>query len=159
MYAAGAGARSVINIDTSIPALEMAEQNLELNGLAPQEMLAGDVFQVLRDYRDEGHVYDVIVLDPPKFATSQAEVMNASRGYKDLNLLAMQLLRPGGVLVTCSCSGRVDADLFQKIVFAASVDAGRNVQIVEWLAQAPDHPVLLTFPESWYLKGFICRVG
>ncbi|HSJ57294.1 MAG TPA: class I SAM-dependent rRNA methyltransferase [Anaerolineae bacterium] len=158
VYAAGAGARSVLNVDSSIPALELAEENLALNGLAPQEMLAGDVFEVLRDYRAEGQSYDVIVLDPPKFATSQAEVMNASRGYKDLNLLAMQLLRPGGVLVTFSCSGRVDADLFQKIVFAASVDAGRDAQIVEWLAQARDHPVLLTFPESWYLKGFICRV-
>jgi 23S rRNA (cytosine1962-C5)-methyltransferase len=158
VYAAGAGARSVLNVDSSIPALETAEENLALNGLAPQEMLAGDVFQVLRDYRDEGRAYDVIVLDPPKFATSQADVMNASRGYKDLNLLAMQLLRRGGVLVTFSCSGRVDADLFQKIVFAASVDARREAQIVEWLAQARDHPVLLTFPESWYLKGFICRV-
>ncbi|MBN1656929.1 MAG: class I SAM-dependent rRNA methyltransferase [Anaerolineae bacterium] len=158
VYAAGAGARSVLNVDSSIPALEIAEENLALNGLAPQEMLAGDVFQVLRDYRAEGRAYDVIVLDPPKFATSQADVMKASRGYKDLNLLAMQLLKRGGVLVTFSCSGRVDAGLFQKFVFAASVDAGRQAQIVEWLAQAHDHPVLLTFPESWYLKGFICRV-
>jgi 23S rRNA (cytosine1962-C5)-methyltransferase len=158
VYAAAAGASSVLSVDSSIPALEVAEENVALNGLAPQEMLAGDVFQVLRDYRDLGHRYDVVVLDPPKLATSQAAVRDASRGYKDLNLSAMQLLRPGGVLVTFSCSGRVSADLFQKIVFGASADAGRDVQIIEWLAQARDHPVLLTFPESWYLKGFICRV-
>jgi 23S rRNA (cytosine1962-C5)-methyltransferase len=85
-------------------------------------------------------------------------VADASRGYKDLNLLGMQLLRPGGFLMTFSCSGLVSADLFQKIVFGASVDAGREAQIVERLAQGPDHPVLLTFPESAYLKGLICRV-
>jgi 23S rRNA (cytosine1962-C5)-methyltransferase len=82
--------------------------------------------------------------------------MDATRGYKDINLLALQLLRPGGRLITFSCSGRVSADLFQKVIFGASVDAGRHVQILEWLAQASDHPVLLTFPESAYLKGFIC---
>jgi 23S rRNA (cytosine1962-C5)-methyltransferase len=158
VYAAGAGAISVLSIDSSIPVLEVAEENVVLNGLAPQQMLAGDVFQVLRDYGDLGHRYDVVILDPPKLATSQAAVRDASRGYKDLNLSAMQLLRPGGLLVTFSCSGRVSADLFQKIVFGASADAGRDVQIIEWLAQARDHPVLLTFPESWYLKGFICRV-
>jgi 23S rRNA (cytosine1962-C5)-methyltransferase len=100
----------------------------------------------------------MVILDPPKFASSQSEVLNASRGYKDVNLLALQLLRSGGLLVTFSCSGRVSADLFQKIVFGASVDAGRAVQILERLVQGPDHPVLLTFPESAYLKGFICRV-
>jgi 23S rRNA (cytosine1962-C5)-methyltransferase len=84
--------------------------------------------------------------------------MAATRGYKDINLLALQLLRSGGILVTFSCSGRVSADLFQKVVFGASVDAGRHAQILEWLAQAPDHPVLLTFPESAYLKGLLCRV-
>ena len=158
VYAGGARARSVINVDTSTEALAEAEQNLAINGCAPQEMVAGDVFQVLRDYRDEGRSFDLVILDPPKFATSQAQVMNASRGYKDVNLLAMQILRPGGLLVTFSCSGLVSADLFQKIVFGASVDAGRDVQILEHLAQGADHPVLLTFPESAYLKGFICRV-
>jgi 23S rRNA (cytosine1962-C5)-methyltransferase len=134
VYAARAGARSVVG---------------------------GDVFLVLRRYRNggpPGGAFDLVILDPPKFASSQAKVMDAARGYKDVNLLAMQLLRPGGMLVTFSCSGLVSADLFQKIVFGASVDARRDVQIVERLAQGPDHPVLLTFPESAYLKGLICRV-
>jgi 23S rRNA (cytosine1962-C5)-methyltransferase len=157
VYAAGAGVRSVVNVDTSAQALDLASENLALNRLAPQEMVTGDVFQVLRCYRDEGRTFDAIILDPPKFATSQAQVMDATRGYKDVNLLALQLLRPGGILITFSCSGRVSADLFQKVVFGASVDAGRHVQILKWLAQASDHPVLLTFPESAYLKGFLCR--
>jgi len=158
VYAAHAGAGSVVHVDTSAEALALAGENLALNGCAPQEMVAGDVFQVLRRYRREGRAFDVIILDPPKFATSQADVMDAARGYKDVNLSAMRLLRPGGTLITFSCSGLVSADLFQKIVFGASVDAGRDVQIVDRLAQGSDHPVLLTFPESAYLKGFICRV-
>jgi 23S rRNA (cytosine1962-C5)-methyltransferase len=158
IYAAMAGARSVVNVDTSAEALALAEENLALNGCGPQEMTTGDVFHVLRQYRDEGRTFDLVILDPPKFASSQAQVDGASRGYKDVNLLSMQLLRPGGYLVTFSCSGLVSADLFQKIVFGASVDAGRDVQILERLAQGPDHPVLLTFPESAYLKGFACRV-
>jgi 23S rRNA (cytosine1962-C5)-methyltransferase len=153
-----AGARSAINIDTSVEALEIAEENLALNGCRLQEMVAGDVFEVLRHLRRKKNLFDLVVLDPPKFATSQSQVMAASRGYKDVNLLAMQLLRPGGLLMTFSCSGLVSADLFQKIVFGASVDAGRDVQIVGRLAQASDHPVLLTFPESAYLKGMLCRV-
>lgn len=158
VYAGRGGARSVVHVDSSIEALALAEENLALNGCVPQEMVAGDVFQVLRDYRDEGRTFDVVILDPPKFATSQARVRAASRGYKDVNLLAMHLLRPGGWLVTFSCSGLVSADLFQKIVFGASVDAVRDVQIVERLSQGPDHPVLLTFPQSAYLKGMVCRV-
>jgi 23S rRNA (cytosine1962-C5)-methyltransferase len=158
VYAGLAGARSVVNVDSSIEALTLAEENLALNGCPEQELIAGDVFQVLRDYRDEGRTFDLVVLDPPKFATSKAQVMAASRGYKDVNLLGMQLLRPGGHLVTFSCSGLVSADLFQKIVFGASVDADRDVQVLEPLAQGPDHPVLLTFPESAYLKGLLCRV-
>lgn len=158
VYAGRAGARSVVNIESSIDALRWAEENVALNGCAEQEMIAGDVFQVLRGYREEGQTFDIVILDPPKFAASQAQVRNATRGYKDVNLLAMQLLRPGGLLVTFSCSGVVSADLFQKIVFGASVDAGRDVQILERLAQGPDHPVLLTFPESGYLKGLVCRV-
>jgi 23S rRNA (cytosine1962-C5)-methyltransferase len=158
VYAGGAGARSVINLDTSHEALTLAEENLALNDCAPQELIQGDVFQVLRDYRAQGRAFDLVIVDPPKFASSRARVMDASRGYKDLNLLAMQLLRPGGTLVTFSCSGLVSADLFQKIVFGASVDAGRDVQVLERLAQGPDHPILLTFPESAYLKGLLCRV-
>jgi len=158
VYAGRAGARSVVNVEASAAAAALAEENLALNGCAPQEMVTGDVFQVLRDYRDQGRTFDLVILDPPKFATSMTQVMDASRGYKDINLLAMSLLRPGGLLVTFSCSGLVSADLFQKIVFGACVDAGRDVQILERLAQGPDHPVLLTFPEAAYLKGLICRV-
>ena len=158
VYAGRAGARSVVNVDTSAEALALAEQNLALNGCQPQEMVTGDAFQVLRTYRDQDRRFDLVILDPPKFATSRARVLDASRGYKDINLLALQLLRPGGHLITFSCSGLVSADLFQKILFGASVDAGRDVQIVEWLAQGPDHPVSLTFPESAYLKGLVCRV-
>jgi 23S rRNA (cytosine1962-C5)-methyltransferase len=159
VYAGRAGAASVVNVDSSAQALALAQENVALNGCAPQEMVVGDVFQVLRRYRDESRTFDLVVLDPPKFAASQAQVLGASRGYKDINMLALQLLRPGGFLVTFSCSGRVTADLFQKIVFGASLDAGREAQIVEYLHQAPDHPVLLTFPEAAYLKGFVCRVA
>ncbi len=158
VYASKAGAASVTNLDSSADALALAVENVRLNGCAPQEMVAGDAFQVLRRYRDQGRSFDVVILDPPKFATSQAQVIAASRGYKDINLLAMQLLRPAGILATFSCSGLVSADLFQKIVFGASIDARREGQILEYLAQGPDHPVLLTFPESAYLKGLICRV-
>ena len=100
----------------------------------------------------------MIILDPPKFAANATQVDAACRGYKDINLLAMQLLRPGGLLVTFSCSGLISADLFQKVVWGASVDARRDVQIIERLGQGADHPVLLTFPESDYLKGLVCRV-
>jgi 23S rRNA (cytosine1962-C5)-methyltransferase len=158
VYAARAGALSVANLDSSADALALAAENVALNGCALQEMVTGDAFQVLRRYRDQGRSFDVVILDPPKFAASQAQVLAATRGYKDVNLLAMQLLRPGGVLVTFSCSGLVSADLFQKIVFGARLDARREVQILEYLAQGSDHPVLLTFPESAYLKGLVCRV-
>jgi 23S rRNA (cytosine1962-C5)-methyltransferase len=158
VYTGRAGARSVVNVDSSADALSMAQENAALNGCGAQEMVLGDVFQVLRAYREQGRAFDMVILDPPKFATSQRQVRDAARGYKDANLMALHLLRPGGMLVTFSCSGRVSVDLFQKIVFGASVDARRNVQIVGRLSQGLDHPVLLTFPESAYLKGLLCRV-
>lgn len=160
VYAAAGGALRIVNVDTSRDALALAQRNMALNGLAvaDDEYVEGDVFQVLRAYRDAGRTFDLVVLDPPKFAMSQAQVQAATRGYKDINLLAMQVLRPGGILATFSCSGLVSPDLFQKVVFGASVDAGRAVQILEKLTQASDHPILLSFPESEYLKGFICRV-
>jgi 23S rRNA (cytosine1962-C5)-methyltransferase len=160
VYAAAGGARRIVNIDSSASALEWCARHLERNGFGdvPAEQVEGDVFQVLRRYRQEGRQFDLIILDPPKFATTQANVMAAARGYKDINLVAIQLLRPGGILATFSCSGLISADLFQKIVFGASADARRPVQILEYLAQSPDHPVLLSFPESAYLKGLICRV-
>lgn len=160
LYAIAGGAAQVTHIDSSIPVLEQAERNAALNDFTrPQdEYLAGDAFEILRDYRDTGRQFDVIVLDPPKFAHGRRDERQAARGYKDLNWLALRLLRPGGLLATFSCSGLIDADLFQKIVFGAAVDARRDVQILQKLGQAPDHPILLTFPESAYLKGLLCRV-
>jgi 23S rRNA (cytosine1962-C5)-methyltransferase len=161
VYAAAGGASQVTLVDSSGPSLELARQNMALNGhISAQEteFVEGDVFSVLRAYRAEERRFDVIVLDPPKFAHTRREVEQASRAYKDINLLAFQLLRPGGVLFTFSCSGRVSADLFQKIVFGALADTDREGQIIGQLAQGADHPVALTFPEGAYLKGLICRV-
>lgn len=154
------GARSVTNIDTSGPALETAKQHIELNGLdrGKIENIEGDVFEVLRTFRDSGRQFDMIILDPPKFAESQSQLDRATRGYKDINLLAFKLLKPGGMLVTFSCSGIISRELFEKIVAGAALDAGRKVTILRWLTQSPDHPVTLNFPESLYLKGLICRV-
>lgn len=152
------GARSVLSIDSSAEALELCKENILLNNLdaARQISLAGDVFQLLRKFRDENRSFDLIVLDPPKFAPTTAQVERAARGYKDINLLAFKLLRPGGILVTFSCSGGIDAGLFQKIIAGATLDAGVEAQIVEHLSQGPDHPVALNFPEGAYLKGFVC---
>jgi 23S rRNA (cytosine1962-C5)-methyltransferase len=160
VYAAAAGARRITNVESSAEALELAWRNMALNGFADHddEYVEGDVFQVLREYRHQGRVFDLIILDPPKFAYSHDQVESACRGYKDINLLAMQIISPGGILFTFSCSGLVSPDLFQKVLFGASVDAARDVQIVEKLSQASDHPILLTFPESEYLKGLVCRV-
>ena len=160
VYAAAAGAGQIVNIDSSIPALEMAEKNITLNGgvRSADEYIAGNAFEILRFYRDQGDKFDVAILDPPKFAHRKGDIEKASRGYKDLNRLALLLLRRGGLLATFSCSGQISADLFQKILFSASVEAERQVQIIQLLSQAADHPILLTFPESAYLKGMLCRV-
>ncbi len=158
--ALSAGARSVLNVDSSADVLELAKENLRLNAFAVDDaaFVEADVFSYLRKLRADHRIFDVIIADPPKLAQSQAQVDRAARAYKDLNLVSMQLLKPGGYLITFSCSGLVSADLFQKIVFGAAVDAGRDVQIVERLSQASDHPVLLSFPEAEYLKGLVCRV-
>ena len=158
--AAASGASRITNIDSSSTMLKTARENIKLNGWdrPDDEYINRDAFQSLRQLRDEGRQFDVVIVDPPKFAHSKGDVPAACRGYKDINLLAMQLLRRNGLLATFSCSGLIDAGLFQKVLFGASVDAGRDVQIVQLLSQAADHPVLLTFPESSYLKGFICRV-
>jgi 23S rRNA (cytosine1962-C5)-methyltransferase len=119
-------------------------------------LIEGDVFQLLRRYRDENRSFDMIILDPPKFAPTAAQAERAARGYKDINLLAFKLLRPGGTLVTFSCSGGIDGGLFQKIIAGAALDAGVDAQIIEHLSQSADHPVSLHFPEGAYLKGLIC---
>ncbi len=161
VYAARGGARHVTLVESSTDALDLARRNFALNDVPEgnTEWVEGDVFSVLRGYRSEGRRFDVIVLDPPKFAHSRREVKQATRAYKDINLLAFQLLRPGGVLFTTSCSGAISADLFQKIVFGAALDAGREAQITGYLTQGADHPVALTFPEGAYLKGLICQTS
>jgi 23S rRNA (cytosine1962-C5)-methyltransferase len=160
VWALKGGARSVTNVESSTAALEQARDNVQLNGFEAQavENIAGDVFAVLRHFRDLGRQFDLVVLDPPKFAESRAQVERATRGYKDINLLALKLLRPGGVLFTFSCSSLIVPDLFQKVVAGAALDAGRRVTIERWLYQGVDHPVALSFPEGLYLKGLVCRV-
>jgi 23S rRNA (cytosine1962-C5)-methyltransferase len=154
------GAAHVTSVDVSSSSLELVSRNIELNSLdsGRSEMVGDDVFTFLRQCRDKGIQFDVIVLDPPKFAESRAQVQRAARGYKDINLLAIKLLRAGGTLLTFSCSGAISPDLFQKIVAGASLDAGRDVQIVRHLWQGPDHPTALCFPEASYLKGLVCKV-
>jgi 23S rRNA (cytosine1962-C5)-methyltransferase len=154
-------ASSVTAIDSSAEALELARQNVALNGFPDKkvEWVLGDVFQALRKFRDQGWRYDLIVLDPPKFAPTAAQAQRAARGYKDINLLAFKLLTPGGLLVTFSCSGGVSEELFQKIVAGAALDAGVDALLLERLHQGPDHPVALNFPEGAYLKGFSLRVS
>lgn len=153
------GASEVTSVDSSGPALELARLNLELNGYPNTGLTEADAFKLLREYRDRGETFDLIILDPPKFAHTEAQINKATRAYKDLNWLAFRLLNPGGHLITFSCSGLVDEDLFQKILFGAALDAKRDAQIIRRLGQASDHPVLLSFPESAYLKGFVCRVA
>jgi 23S rRNA (cytosine1962-C5)-methyltransferase len=157
-----AGAKKVTNIESSAPLLEILNQNLTLNRIDAErnENICGDVFQVLRQFRDTGsRKFDVIILDPPRFADSRRQISKAARGYKDINWLACRLIKPGGILITFSCSGAIRMDLFQKILADAARDADRPAQIIQHLAQAADHPVALHFPESGYLKGLICRIG
>jgi 23S rRNA (cytosine1962-C5)-methyltransferase len=151
-------AKSVQSVDSSADALTLCKENVSLNQLdeTRHTTLEGDVFQVLRKFRDEARSFDMIILDPPKFAPTAAQVERAARAYKDINLFAFKLLRPGGMLVTFSCSGGVDEGLFQKIIAGAALDAGVEAQIIEHLSQAADHPVALNFPEGMYLKGLIC---
>jgi len=158
LNAGAAGAKSVLAVDSAARALETARANAALNAPVQVEWREADVFAALRRLRDEGRRFDVIVLDPPKFAPTAAHAARAARAYKDINLLAFKLLRPGGALMTFSCSGGVNADLFQKIVAGAALDAGVDAHIAAWLHAAADHPVALTFPEGEYLKGLLCRV-
>ncbi len=158
--ALGAKVERVTAVDKSKTALALAEENVRLNGFPADEVefLAEDVFQSLRKFRDRGRSFDAVILDPPKFAATSAQVDRAARGYKDVNLLAFKLLRVGGYLLTFSCSGGVSPQLFQKIVADAALDAGVEAVIVGWLSQASDHPVRVYFPEGRYLKGLICQI-
>lgn len=158
LAAQAAGVKHTTSVDSSEGALALAKENEALNGFSGGEFVQGDVFEVLRNYRDQGRQFDCIVLDPPKFAHHARQVESAARGYKDINLLAFKLLKPGGWLWTFSCSNAIETDLFQKIVFGAMIDAGRDGQMVKRLTAASDHPVSLTFPEGEYLKGLVCRV-
>ena len=152
------GAKTVTSIDSSQPAIDQMDMNIRMNEINPEKStsICGDVFKELRLLRDKAQSFDVIILDPPKFAPTISQAEKAARGYKDINLLAFKLLRPGGVLFTFSCSGGISRDLFQKIVSGAALDAGCDVQMIDVLSQAGDHPVLMSFPESMYLKGLVC---
>jgi 23S rRNA (cytosine1962-C5)-methyltransferase len=154
------GARSVTSVDSSAAALELGRAHVALNGLPEDrcEWLDADVFQCLRKFRDQGKAFDLVILDPPKFAPTAASAERAARGYKDINLLAFKLLRPGGLLATFSCSGGVSQDLFRKIVAGAAVDAGANARIIGQYHASADHPVALAFPEGEYLKGLLCQI-
>ncbi|MBS0543361.1 MAG: class I SAM-dependent methyltransferase [Proteobacteria bacterium] len=162
LQALAGGAQSVLSIDSSGPALESARRNLALN---PQldascaEWHEADVFKALRALKDEGRRFDLIVLDPPKFAPSAAHAERAARAYKDINLFGFRLLNPGGILMTYSCSGGIGQELFQKIVAGAATDAGVDARIIYRLSAAPDHPIGLAVPEGEYLKGLACQVG
>lgn len=151
------GANSVTAVDSSGSAIELLKQNVQLNHLDQSNLstINGDVFKVLRTMRDSRRTFDLIILDPPKFAPTSAQVSRATRAYKDINLLALKLLRPGGFLVTFSCSGGVSIELFQKIIAGAALDAGVYVKVIRMLSQASDHPIALNFPEGGYLKGII----
>jgi len=152
------GAASVVAVDASAEALALARKNLMMNRMSEgrAEWREGDVFRLLRKFRDEDRRFDLIVLDPPKFAPTAAQAQRAARGYKDINLLAFKLLKSGGILFTFSCSGGVDAALFQKIVAGAALDAGTDARILAHLSQGSDHPVSVRFPEGGYLKGLVC---
>ena len=153
------GAKSVLSIDSSGPALATAARNVALNGVdaARAEFWEADVFTALRKLRDMGKSFDLIILDPPKFAPTAHHAEKATRAYKDINLLGFKLLRPGGRLMTFSCSGGISAELFQKIVAGAALDANVDAQILRHLSGGEDHPVALNFPEGDYLKGLLLR--
>lgn len=160
VYALEGGAEHVTSIESSMEAINLAKKNLTMNGFTEEKVtwINGDVFKELRSMRDKGLSFDMVILDPPKFAPTIAQVRSASRGYKDINLLAFKMLNPGGILVTFSCSGNIDRKLFQKIIADAALDASVEAKILAYLSQSADHPVALNFPEGSYLKGFVCRV-
>ncbi len=158
IYAAGFGAKRIVSVDSSQEAVDLAKRNHGHNKFSEEnnEWIVADAFQALRKMRDQDRKFDVVILDPPKFAPTVAHVEKAARAYKDINLLGFKLLNPGGILITFSCSGGLSDALFQKIVADAALDADAYAIILEKLTQGPDHPVSLSFPEGAYLKGLIC---
>jgi len=154
------GAASVTNADLSELALATAERNAQLNqlDLSKLDNVKYDVFKLLRQYREQGRQFDMVILDPPKFAESKAQLMGACRGYKDINMVAMQIVKPGGLLLTFSCSGLMEDSLFQKIVADAALDAKRDCLFIEKLSQDSDHPIASFYPEGSYLKGLVCKI-
>ena len=161
VYTLASGAEKVTQVESSSSAIELSAKNFEINNLNSSlvENINGDVFEVLRKFRDGRKTFDLIILDPPKFTESASQIQKASRGYKDINLFAFKLLNPGGVLFTFSCSGHISSELFQKIVAGAALDSRREVKIIKQLTQASDHPISLNFPEGLYLKGLVCIVN
>jgi 23S rRNA (cytosine1962-C5)-methyltransferase len=157
VYALAGGAKEIVSLDSSRPALELAERNLALNGfeVGGSELLKGDAFTYLKEC---DIAFDVIVLDPPSLARKRGDIAAATGGYKFLNLHALQHVRPGGFLLTFSCSQHLSIELFQKVVFGAAIDAGRKVAVLKRLGQPVDHPVSLHHPEGEYLKGLVLRV-
>jgi len=154
------GAKEVISVDSSALALETLKRNIESNNFTetPHRLIQSDVNKQLRVFREENEKFDVIILDPPKYAPSRSALTKASRAYKDLNRMAMLLLNEGGILATYSCSGAVDMSMFKQIIAWAALDAGKEVQFIQQFSQAADHPVRSSFPEGEYLKGLLCRV-
>ncbi|MFM1895949.1 MAG: hypothetical protein RLZZ385_1023 [Pseudomonadota bacterium] len=154
-------ASQVISMDSSAPALAAAQANVARNGIAAErhQILEGNAFNLLRELHQQQRQFDVVILDPPKFADNKSQVLKAARAYKDLALQAVKLIPPGGKLVNFSCSGAIDLNLFQKITADALLDAERQGEVIRYLHQGEDHPVGLAFPESQYLKGLICRIN
>lgn len=162
-FTGGFGLRStarVVNIDSSEEALELAKHTYKGNDWSEKnvDFIQSDVFDYLRDSIERGEEYDLVILDPPKFAQNKRQVDGAARGYKDINLNGIKLVKSGGYLMTFSCSGAISRDLFQKIVFGALADSGRQAQIIRHLSASPDHPIAITFPEGEYLKGLLLKV-
>lgn len=154
IYAAAGGATSVTHVDVSAKAIDLARENQSLNGVEG-ELVVADAFQYVRQHRER---YDLLICDPPAFSKSRGDIERAARGYKDVNLHALRMIEPGGRMMTFSCSGHMSIDLFQKVIFAASLDAGRRVSFVRRLTAGPDHPVSMYCPEGEYLKGFLLEV-
>jgi 23S rRNA (cytosine1962-C5)-methyltransferase len=153
--AASRHAARVVMIEKARPVARQLQANARLLGCGRIHVVEADALHWLAQVRES---FDVIVMDPPKFVENKSQLMGACRGYKDINMLAIQLLNPGGVLLTFSCSGLMTSDLFQKVVADAALDAGREAQIIERMGQAADHPISVAYPEGFYLKGLVVRV-